>query len=57
MHIFLKGEENFTLELIVKLEKALQIEIIEIVKNPVCEVVTTENITSETEIFEVVVQE
>ena len=54
VHTILKGEENFTLDTIVKLEKALQIEIIEVVKVPICEVIISEIIVAEAEIFEVV---
>ena len=44
VYTILKGEENFTLDTIVKLEKALQIEIIEVVK--------AEIITLEADVFE-----
>ncbi len=52
VYTILKGEENFTLDTITKLEKALQIEIIEVVKVPVCEVIISEAINTEIEIFE-----
>ncbi len=52
VYTILKGEENFTLDTIVKLEKALQIEIIEVMKTPVCEVIISENVSAETKIFE-----
>ena len=44
VYTILKGEENFTLDTIVRLEKALQIEIIEVMKTPVCEVIISETI-------------
>ena len=54
VHTILKGEENFTLDIIVKLEKALQIEIIEVVKVPACEVIISEIIVAEAETIEAV---
>ena len=52
VYTILKGEENFTLDTIVKLEKALQIEIIEVMKTPVCGAIISENVSTEIEIFE-----
>lgn len=57
VYTILKGEENFTLDTITKLEKALQIQIIEVVKVPAHEVIISEAIHTEIEVFEVVIQE